>query len=172
MQVPWHDVRSIPKEWRQKWQGLYNSFQVTVSTIDLFVKTSHKANADEKGWENRFHLWMEGAAEWDYITGWEELVAMKQSTASATTIHGPFLSFSSEFCLCLLITIGPQLEQYIPLLMTSYHSYPSSDSFLYLTLCFWDSSLFTTCSSRSFIFTPLQYSLYEFIWSILLWMDI
>lgn len=66
---------------------------------NLFINTNHqeKASPGEKGWKNRFNLWMEGVAKGDDTTGWQGFVAMKPSTTPATTVNS---FFSSEFQVC------------------------------------------------------------------------
>ena len=49
---------------------------------------------------------MKGAAKEEYVMGWEEFVAMKQSITPATSINDSFLSFSLEFQVCLLFPAG------------------------------------------------------------------
>lgn len=64
---------------------------------NLFINTNHKASPGEKGWKNRFNLWMEGVAKGDDTTGWQGFVTMKPSTTPATTVNS---FFSSEFQVC------------------------------------------------------------------------
>lgn len=66
---------------------------------NLFINTHHKASPGEKGWKNRFNLWMQGVAKGDDTMGWQGFVAMKPSTTPATTV-------SSFFSVCLLFITG------------------------------------------------------------------